>query len=89
MYEILGGSITVDEIGVKQLESNYKINGLECCDSDIIVVLFDDGFALLHATEFKKCENKMNYFNRSLKLKKFNGHFMLGLTEETFEFLSL
>ncbi|CAD8054386.1 unnamed protein product [Paramecium sonneborni] len=89
MYEIFGGQITVDEIGVKQLEKDQIINGLECCDSDIIVVLLDDGFALVHSTEFKKCENKLNYVNRSLKLKKFNGHFMLGLTEETFEFLSL
>ncbi|CAK72771.1 unnamed protein product (macronuclear) [Paramecium tetraurelia] len=89
MYEIQGGAITVDEIGVKQLETDKKINGLECCDSDIFVVLFDDGFALVHATEFKKCENKLNYFNQSLKIKKFNGHFMLGLTEDTFEFLSL
>ncbi|CAD8142885.1 unnamed protein product [Paramecium octaurelia] len=89
MYEIFGGSITVDEIGVKQLENERQINGLECCDSDIFVVLFDDGFALVHTTEFKKCENKLNYFNQSLKIKKFNGHFMLGLTEDSFEFMTL
>ncbi|CAK60509.1 unnamed protein product (macronuclear) [Paramecium tetraurelia] len=89
MYEIFGGSITVDEIGVKQLENERKINGLECCDSDIFVVLFDDGFALVHTTEFKMCENKLNYLNQSLKIKKFNGHFMLGLTEDSFEFMML
>lgn len=53
----------------------------------MLIVLFEDSFGLIHSSEFKKYDNDIHYINNELKLKKFNGKFMLGLTDNTFEFL--